>query len=330
MATEPKPSFELVISNEAQAWQALERATNGKGFPDDVRLVFKGWPVYQLDVKGRDWNSTVPTRIMVPMLEVQKDIHRAYANVRYGADNLRRLRDDEREHLEVVIKVREGSSKFDADLWKQLSSIAEAAIGRMNGTELVITILGIGLLLTAPVLYKAWLATRQREKEMEKQLALSREETERLKIFAAAMHQQPVLEAVRDDAQATHNRMLKVAREGDVLAVQNISVNAEDAAVLAQPERERAQDIVIDDVFVVLGNRTDRSEGFRITVRRLSDGAVIQADVPIELPNDQQQLIQKAEWQKTKIVLAMNASILRGSVSQAVVCSAKAAPEDTD
>lgn len=318
--------MDLVIENEEQAWEVLKRATAGEVFPDDVQLVFKGWPVYKMNVKGRDWDSTVPTRIMAPMLEVQKDIHRAYASVRYGEDNLRRLRNEERESLEVVVKVREGSSQFDADLWQQLAAVAQAAVGRMNGTEIVITVLGLGMLLTAPVLYKAWLSGRQRDKELDHQHAMSQLENERLKIFSEAVQRQPILESARDDAAATHNRMLKVARPGDVVAVRNVAVSAQDAEVLAQPERERAEDIVIDGVFAVLGNRTDRSEGFRVTLRRLSDGAVFNADVPIELPHDQQQLIQDAEWGKKTVLLSMNASLLRGAVSQASVFSAQPVP----
>lgn len=319
--------MQLVITNEAQAWSALEQALTGEGLPEEVELVLQGWPVFKMDVQGRDWNSTVPTRIMSPLLDVQKDINRAYANVRYGATNLRKLRDEERDDLEVVVKVREGSSLFDADLWKQLSTIGQAAVGRMSGTEIVITVLGLGLLLTAPVMYKAWLAVRQRERELENQIALSEQEAEKLRIFAAAVAQQPMLSGARSDVEATQNRMLKVARPGDVMAMQTVPISAADAAVLAQPERERAEDTVVSGVFVVLGNRTDRGEGFRITVRRLSDGLVLQADVPLELPHAQQKLIQRAEWEKARITLIMNASLLRETITQALVISAAEAPE---
>jgi hypothetical protein len=144
-------AMRIQIKNESDAWELLERATSGELFPDDVQLDFVGWPVFQMGVQGKDWDCTVPTRVMSPLLDVQKDINRAYANVRYGATNLRKLQDEERDDLEVVIKVKKGSSLFDAELWKQLSFIAQAAVGRMNGTEIVVTVLGLGLLFTAPV-----------------------------------------------------------------------------------------------------------------------------------------------------------------------------------
>lgn len=315
----------ITITNEAQAWELLELATES-GLADDVELVFDGWPVFKMGVQGKDWHSTVPTRVMSPLLDVQKDINRAYASVRYGAGNTRKLKDEERDELEVVVKVREGSSLYDAELWKQFSTIAEAAVGRMNGTETAITVLGLALLVAAPVMHKAWLANRQKEKEFDHQLQMSKEESHRLEIFAGALNRQPILVAAQDDVQATQNRFLKVAKTGDVLSMKGQPIGSDEAAALAQPEREHAQDIVIEGLFTVLGNRTDRSEGFRITVRRLADQLTVNADVPVELPHTQQQLIQDAEWKKTTVFLSINASMLRDSISQATVVTASAAP----
>jgi hypothetical protein len=324
---ERKGAEVITITNEQQAWELLERAIS-QGMDGAVDLRFEGWPVFRMNAKGRDWNSTVPTRVMTPLLDVQKDINRSYASIRYGEGNLRKLKDEERDELEVVVKVSQGSSLFDAELWKHFSTIAQAAVGRMDGTQVVITVLGLALLLTAPVMYKAWLANKQKEKELDNQLQMSQEESRRMEIFAAAINRQPLLVAAQEDVEATQNRFLKAARPGDVLAVKGQALTSSEAASLAQSEREHAKDIVIDGVFMLLGNRTDKSDGFRITVRRLSDLLTINADVPIELPFDQQKLIQDAEWQKKKIMLTMNASVLREAISQAVVISAVNAPED--
>lgn len=318
--------MKLVIENESQAWAALERAVT-TGFPDDVDIEFSGWPVLRMDVQGRDWQSTVPTRVMSPFLDVQKDINRAYAAVRYGSANLRKLKDEERDELEVVVRVREGSSLFDAELWKHLATISEAAAARMNGTQIVITVLGLGLLFTAPVMYKAWLASRAKEKELDLQREMSAEETRKLQVMADALTKQSLLASTQEDVQATQNRLLKVAKDGDVLNLKDTPITAAAAAQLAQPERERAQDIFLNGTFTVLGNRTDKSEGFRINVRRESDQMTIHADVPIDLPFDQQQMIQRAEWSKKSIYLEINASLLRESISQATVISAR---EPTD
>jgi hypothetical protein len=132
----------------------------------------------------------------------------------------------------------------------------------------------------------------------------------------------PVLVAASEDVDITQNRLLKVAKPGDLLGVKSVQVSSQDAEILAKSERARAEDIELDGDFFVLGNRTDISTGFRISVRRMSDSLNVKADVPMELPHEQKLLIQEAEWQKVPIYLSMNASMLRGAISQAVVLSA--------
>ncbi|MCE5232470.1 MAG: hypothetical protein ABFC67_13555 [Mizugakiibacter sp.] len=324
----------LIIRNEVDAWAALEAAVSGGLRFDVTRVRFEGWPTWSLDAQGRDWYSTVPTRIMPPLLDVQKDINRAFASVQYGDPNLRRLREDDRESLEVVVKVEKGSSIFTADLSGQLNKIVQAALERMNGTEAVITALGIGLMITAAVTYKAWLANRLKEKELqshteleskniESRIHLSQEETRRLAIMRDAMVREPTLQTVNEDTQATTNRLLKVTRPGDTIAMRGVPMTAEEAHEIAQPEREQAKELEMQGDFRIIGNRTDKGAGFRITVQRASDGLQFAADVLAELAWGDKQAIQRAEWSKSLVMLTIEAEMLRDRITRAVVISAK-------
>lgn len=324
----------LVIRSEADAWDALEAAVSGEASLDAARLRFAGWPVWSLDAKGHDWQSTVPTRIMPPLLDVQKDINRAFAGVRYGDANLRRLRDEERDELEVVVKVEKGSSLFTADLSDQLIKITEAAIGRMNGVEALIAVLSIGLMITSPVMYKAWLNHRIKEKELQSRAELdsknieariqqSQEETRRMEIMRDAMTRQPALRSVEEDVQITANRFLKATRPGDRFETKGVPVTAEEAHEIAQPEREHSKVLDIRGDFAIIGNRTDKGDGFRVTVRRQSDQLQFVADVMGDLPLNDKQAIQDAEWSKSLVTLSIEAEMLREKISRASVISAK-------
>lgn len=324
----------LIIRNEADAWEVLEAAISGDKHFDIKNVQFEGWPTWSLDATGRDWHSTVPTRIMPPLLDVQKDINRAFASVQYGDPNLRRLREEDRDSLEVVVKVEKGSSIFTADLSDQLNKIAQAALERMNGTEALIAVLGVGLMITSTVMYKAWLATRLKEKELQSRTVLeskdielriqqSQEETRRLGIMRDAVVREPRLQIVNDDTQATANRLLKAARPGDTIAVRGVPMTAEEAHEIAQPERERAKELEIQGDFRIIGNRTDKGAGFRVTVQRASDGLQFAADVLAELAWDDKQAIQKAEWSKSSVALTIEAEMLREKITRAVISSAK-------
>jgi len=320
--TEAVEPHEVVIRSEDDAWHWLERATRG-GVPDRIRLRFDGWPVFALDVQGRDWHSTVPTRVMPSLLEVQKDINRAYANVQYQEPNLRRLRDEEKDDLEIVVKVEEGSSKLSADLCVQLTKITEAAMNRMSGTEITVTVLGLALTLVSSVMFRQWLAARKEDRQAEQQVALSTQETERLRIITDAMNKRPEVRSFGEDVDATRNRLLKATKPGDVMAVSDVTVSAEEAREIVQTERERARDVEIEGEFRILGNRTDKTDGFRISVRRVTDELTLVADVPIQLDYAQQQVIGVAEWSKGKVRLIVEAEMLRENFTRAVVVHAE-------
>lgn len=320
----------LVIHNEDEAWAALEKAVSLDGFPDNLQLRFDGWPTFTLDVKGRDWHSTVPTRVMPPLLAVQKDLHRAYCQVRYGAPNLRRLREDERNDLEVVVKVNEGSSLLNAELWEQLGALGEAAVGRMSGPEIVLTVLGVALLAVSPVMFRIWQHGREKEKGLETQVELSQQETTRLKIATEAMRQQPVLTDVHADAQATYSKLLKAMKPGDRMEIHGNPLTSAQAAELVQPEREEAKQVELSGTFVFLGNRTDKGKGFRITVQRIADALELHADVQPELSADQKEILKQAEWSKGPVNLVVHAEKLHDAFVRAEVISAREARSDAD
>ena len=320
----------LYIRSEDDAWRVLKYALeHGSDIPEDFDIVFDGWPKYDLNIKGKDWHCTVPTRVMGPFLEVQKDLHRAYTSICYGSGNLRRLTDEDREKLELVIGVKEGSSEYDAELWTQLGEIAKAAVGRMTGTEIIITAVSLGLIITGGAVAKHWISTRLKEKEADNQIELSRQETERVRVITEAMSRQPVIEELKESSIVTHSKLLKAMKPGDRITTSGVSLSSEEAREVAQTERAASEDIDIRGIFRVMANDATRGAGFRIKVERVSDGLKLSADVPLELDAEQKELIKKAEWSKGMelVSLHITGSRLRDSINNAVVYSASAPTE---
>lgn len=312
----------LIIRSEADAWSALAAALAGDATGTRAPR-FEGWPFFNLDASGRDWHQTVPTRIMPPLLEVQRDIHRAFTQAEFGEFNLRRLDAADRDALEVVVRVDKGSSLLSADISAQLNRIAQAVFGRMTGTQATIAVLGIALSIASPVMFKDWLAERQAQAQLTTRVELSQQETTRLQLFAQAVQREPALDAMRGNAIESANQLLKATRAGDTMTVHTVPVSAADAQQIVQPARERANQMDIVGAFRIIGNRTDKGAGFRITVRRDSDGMRFAADVPKELAWDAQQAIQKAEWSKSPVELSIDAELLRDKIARATVVSAR-------
>ena len=280
-----------------------------------------------MKVNGKDWHGTVPTRVMGPLLEVQKDLYRAYTSVCYGTDNLRHLGAEDREKLELIVQVKEGSSEYEALMDEQLTELAKMAIGKMTSSDLVLTLCGIALVVGGVIISKAWIAARQEAKQVDQTVALSQQETERLKIFADAMKQQPLLAGVKADHNASQNRLLKVVKGTDSIVLQGTQLQGSEAAEIVQSERGRSEDVDLSGVFRILANDASKSAGFRIKVQRITDGLVLTADVPVEIPESEKRILQQAEWSKGSKFVRLNitANELRGRYLNATVYKIKRA-----
>lgn len=321
---------QLLIRNADDAWAWFQKAVKGEDIPEKLTLRFEGWPTFEMNIKGRDWDSTVPTRVMAPLLEIQKDIHRKYVEMAYGSANLKKLKEEDREQLEIVVKVERGSSDYKAPLDPQLNTLAEKAIKKMTSRDLLIAVLGIALIYGGVEVNKAWVVQRQTEVQAGTTVELSRQETERLRVFEAATKQQPILETARQDFEESQNRLLKTLKPGDKVSLPGVELSSGEAQEITQKERARSESVTITGAFRVLANDATKGNDFRIKVARISDGLTFQATVPFELDSDMKRMIQKAEWSKGALAvnLDISASMLRGSVTEAEVINVSEAGGD--
>jgi hypothetical protein len=312
------------VTSEDEAWRLFRHLVEGGDVPESFQLEFDGWPSLGLKVNGRDWVSSIPTRALSPLMDAQKDIHRAYARIKYGSDNLRRLSDEERDSLELVIKIGEGSTDMETPLSRQLNTLGLAAINKMESKHLAIVILGIALTWGSNEAWKAWLASRQAEVQAESQVRLSAQETDRMRIFAQAMSEHEDLGKAKADFESTHNSILKTLKPGDRITSKGVELQSYEARELTQSDRARSEDIDIRGTFRVVANDASKGAGFRIKVVSLDGQKSFSAEVPMELDADQKRLIQRAEWSKGNVLvdLHISASALRGKITNAIVYSA--------
>lgn len=318
----------ITIRSEEEAWHWLQRATSDDDFPASVELVFDGWPTYDMHVSGSDWHSTVPTRVMMPMLEVQRDIYRAYTKLWYGTPSLNRLTDNERERLELLLRVDEGSSDFTVDMWKQLSLLAEKALEKMDGRDVTITVLGLAVTWGCTVVAKAWIARRQEASRTEVTVKLSEQETERMKLVTSAIRIQPAVAEAQADYAASQNRLLKTVKPDDSVEIKGVALTGGQAKDITLEERAHARETHIAGIFRILSNDTSKQGYFRIKVARVDDGLQFSADVPLELSELQKELIRDAEWSQGNVYLEIRAEVLRDRISEAVVYGAGALSEE--
>lgn len=313
----------LTIRSADEAWSLFEAAIQGEELPENLKLHFEGWPTYQLHFDGQDWDRSVPTRVMAPLIELQRDIHRSYARIKYNSTSLHKLNKEERDSLELVVKVEPGSSNFLTPISGPLNDLATAAIGKMSPHDIVITVLGLALIYGGVEIAKSWIAQRQQAIDSDNRVSLSKEESERLRIFAAAM-QRDIVSSAKSEFESTQSDIFKTLKPGDEITTGGVVLPSSEARQIAQTERARSEDIDIRGTFRVLANDASKGAGFRIKVVRISDNLTLTAEVPIELSQEQKNLIQRAEWSKGAVLvdLHITASQLRDTIRDAVVYSA--------
>jgi len=114
-------------------------------FPD-VR--FSGWPLLDINVKGPKFHQTVTSSMIFGMSILNEEIQRAFATVRYGSQNLQRLTNEDRQNLDIVFAITEGSSDAEGPTDKILNAVVtflrDSMTGMSGWQKMVVVIAFIG------------------------------------------------------------------------------------------------------------------------------------------------------------------------------------------
>lgn len=312
----------FLIESEDQAWELLNGIIEKSIVLDEtVTLEFKNWPVIEFKVQGRRWQSSMPTRIMPPILELQKDLYRAYARIHYGCNEIRRLSDDEREALEIVVKVSQGSSEFMALIEGAMNTFVDGAVAKMTSEHMMMTVIGLALVVAGRLSWKDWLNKRLQEKESDERIKLSQEETRRLEVMSNAIKQQPIIQQFKEEAELTKDQLVKSLDEPDQIVVGEVTLPGSDARVLVKKERERSKPVRVDGLFRILEVKPQVAS-FRLGLKRISDGLELHAEAKDQVLNyDMREALKQGEWDRIPIEFSINAFELRGNIINAEVFS---------
>lgn len=320
--------MELIINNENDAWVFLEKALKGELPEGSFELVFKDWPVVEFRIKGERFDSSLTAKVMEGFVELQKAVNRAYAKACYDKPSSAALTDDEKQALSLVVRVSQGSSIFQIDLQETAETFLKGLAGKMNGTQAVITIIGMSLTVGGVVGYKSYLENQRDLKQIETATFLSSQETERMKIFADAMEKQAILAYAKDDADEAFNTMLKGAKDADYFEIDGRKIEGTVIQDLVRSSRSRSNEVQLNGACRILKVDSSKPEGYTVEVRfedqrtfsaKLEDKFVFRKEA-------HKKLIQEAEWEKKPIYLRMNGKELRGEITQATIIDVEAIP----
>lgn len=237
---EDKSEVELVISSEEDAFYYLKLASEGEFSGKTVSFEFDNWPRLDINIKGERYKSTLPTGVMKGLVEYQGVLNRAFALLGDHA-SAKPISESERQDLEVVFEISEGSSDISSLIPDQLWTIAEQAMLTMSGTELVTTVLGVALIIG---LTKLGLSKLKSSAELA---------SEKLKYdFAKDIVEQNVkLSQVNADLNKAMLTVVKGAHDANFMRIGGITLDGAEIDNLTQRRRSSTEKRRIDDLFLV-------------------------------------------------------------------------------
>lgn len=118
-------------------------------FPD---VKFEGWPILDINVKGPKYHQTITSSMVFGMSILNEEIQRAFATIRYGSQNLQRLTNEDKQKLDIVFAITEGSSDAEGTTDKiinaALSFLRDSMSGMTGWQKMAVVIALVGAVST--------------------------------------------------------------------------------------------------------------------------------------------------------------------------------------
>ncbi|MUK47552.1 hypothetical protein GNP79_12150 [Aliivibrio fischeri] len=326
---------DFLIKTDEDAFRLLQETIDNGFDPEKINIKFDGWPQLNIHLKGDKYDSSLTPSLMKGFIELQKGINRSYCLVRYNTPNTNVLSKQEREDLEIQVKVGKGSTTTAVDLQSLLTNIGEQVINKMDPTTLAITIVSLGLIWAGKTSYASYLNTRCQIRETEvkseetrdlikNQQFLSEQETERAKILSQVILQNNNVATLSNVANDTKAALLKELANTDTAVIQGIEVDGELAGELAKNARRTSIDIRLDGLFRILNVDSSDATEFKVRLKNVESKEEFTAKVQ-DGSLDQRYIaaLQYGEWKRTPIQLMVNAKSLNNDIRNAIVIEAK-------
>jgi hypothetical protein len=142
-----------VLSSSEQAHALLKKLIaagnedGGQGKNEDVEVQFEGeLGSIKIEIEGSNYHGTITGELAKGIWEFQLAMYRAGAFALHGVADIRKLTADQRNQLELVFEVREGSTDLLANLNETLKCLKEV-FDDMSGTQKTIALITVALII---------------------------------------------------------------------------------------------------------------------------------------------------------------------------------------
>lgn len=329
----PQNVHAFSLNSQEEAWEFLEQLQN-EDFPVPDDIILGEWANVKIYLKGDKFHSSITPSIFPVFQSLQKEINRAYADCTYG-DRLKKLTNEEKEKLEAIIYIQEGSSLTETAI--ETLNLLNGCLSKMTKRQVYTIALSALLIWGSTTAFKEYLHSKAeiRKLELENQekkdlletfLTLSEQETQRMALVADIAQKDEIVRGIFEQSESLQSEKLKAATKGEESNICGIPLNQDQAEELSKTNKEKPEPQRIDGTFQILNLNWDNvgRDNIRyaeIRLKRVSDGATVTALFGNDyLSEESLELIKTAEWDKDgyRLINAqINARVLRGKIIDA-------------
>ena len=264
---------------------------------------FGDWPRFEVTIWGQAFEGGVPTRVMPALERVQRAVHRAYARSVYGNESARLTRED-RQGIELVFELADGSTKIRADLAPVLNELAS----RLSGRASVALVLAIAVILKGDDYLKVYLEHR-RELLRAGPVLEAVQVPETRDCLSTLAEESADVSRLQDDVdEAARGLLLSLEDEDQLVFDGRTGLRGRDARRLGRRPRRIGVRSTVQGEFMVQSVQSGRiRNGFRATIREVSSDEVLSVSISERvLTESQLQRLQRAEWQKRPVNMTID------------------------
>ena len=230
------------IQSEDDLFELIKKFQAGELDPSE-KLHFDGWPRYEITLRGKDFDGSIPTRIIPALTTLQTEINHGYARCIYG--KAKSLNKEEKKKAELIVHLKPGSVRLDPNLWYTLNKLVSSLpVEKMTGNQ-VFELL-IALATAGSLIWIKFFSVRDRRHAR-------KQNTERLQILAGLESGHPLVTGQNMDSEATITQLLKALDNEDELTVNDkfIATGRDAQKILRMKPRLPVDHVLIDGIFVI-------------------------------------------------------------------------------
>jgi hypothetical protein len=307
------------IRSEEDAWALLKEAC-GDGLSEEFSLNFEKWPVLEIKFEGDQFNSNISAKMMQGFIELQNNVNRIYAKLLYNQPSVRHLTDEDKYKVEVLVQVLPGSSGYKVDLQQILEKFVEGVAGKVTGKQVVILAIAGGLMWTSHSAWKSYLQHQKDVRNIEAQQFAGSQETEKMRILASAMKQEPHVVTVKVDAEEMYNTMLKAASKSQQAHLPGATIKGSEAKQLVRAKRTPSTEVRLDGRYRVVKIDNSKADHFEVRVTNDQITFTARLDQSVILTKEQnKKYLEEALWTRQPLNLMIQGTQVRDEISQATI-----------